>query len=463
MIPIYQRTYSWTEKECLQLWEDILRAGSTPDIKAHFMGSVVYIQDGLYQVMDNAPLLVIDGQQRLTTVTILLTALLEALEALPKGEQEPLDGFSPRKVKNYYLVNPEEEGEKHFKLVLSQIDKESLIALVDGSELPEEHSTRVIENFEFFKDLIGRLENLKPLCAGIAKLLVIDTSLTRGDDNPQLIFESMNSTGKELNQADLVRNFILMGLEPKAQSDLYKRYWRPMELDFGQAAYGEHFDAFMRHFLVLKTGNIPRQNEVYEAFKGYARSSEVAEAGTESLVVDIRKYAGFYCKMALGKESRPAFREVFADIREVKVDVVYPFLLELYDDCQGGLLTEQEFLEILRLTESYVFRRAICAIPPNSLNKTFATFHRAIRKDRYLDSVKAHFLLLPSYRRSLKTSSSEENSRHAICTASERGHTGFEKSKITVAKNVSASTSTLSNTLCLRMRSFQKHGRSTWA
>ena len=399
IIPIYQRTYSWTEKECNQLWDDILRAGKSATIKAHFMGSVVYIQEGLYQVTTNAPLLVIDGQQRLTTITLLLAALEEALEKLPEGKREPLDGFSPRKLRNYYLVNPQEEDQRHHKLVLSQTDKDTLIALINRAEVPAERSLRVTENMKFFRDQISRLDDLTPLCTGIAKLLVIDTSLTRGDDNPQLIFESMNSTGKELSQADLVRNFVLMGLEPKLQTRLYRDYWRPMELDFGQQAYGEQFDAFMRHFLILKTGSIPRQDEVYEAFKAYARSSDVAESGTEALIAEIRRFAGYYCAMALGKEKRPGLRQAFHDLRELRVEVAYPFLLELYNDCAEGLLSDEEFLEIVRLVEAYVFRRAICAIPTNSLNKTFATFGKSLKKDRYLESVVAHLLLLPSYRR----------------------------------------------------------------
>lgn len=399
IIPIYQRTYSWTERECRQLWDDILRAGASPEIKAHFMGSVVYIQDGLYQVTTNSPLLVIDGQQRLTTITLLIAALADALENQPEDGREPIDGFSPRKLRNYYLVNPEEEGERHYKLLLSQTDRETLIALVDRRELPTEASLRVSENIALFRNWIASASDLKIACQGVAKLLVIDTSLTRGEDNPQLIFESMNSTGKELSQADLVRNFVLMGLEPTMQTQLYKDYWRPFELAFGQQAYGEEFDAFMRHYLTLKTGEIPRQDQVYEAFKTYARSKAIAEAGTEALLKDIRSFAGYYCAMALGKEKRPRLREAFHDLRELKVEVAYPFLLEVYDDCAQGRISDDELLEIVRFIEAYVFRRAICAIPTNSLNKTFATFGKALKKDRYLESVRAHFLLLPSYRR----------------------------------------------------------------
>lgn len=395
VIPIYQRAYSWTERECRQLWDDIIRTGSNDDIAAHFVGSIVYIEQGLYQVSSQSPLLVIDGQQRLTTASLILSALAEAL-----GDTEPVDGFSPRKLRNYYLLNPEEDGERRFKLILSQTDKESLIAIVNGAEPPKEHSLRVAENFELFQSLIkGCEDDLTPLCKGLAKLVVVDVALSRDQDNPQLIFESMNSTGRELSQADLIRNFILMGLEPKLQTQLYEQYWRPMELDFGQEAYGSHFDGFMRHYLTVKTGDIPKLREVYEAFKAHSRSPEMAEAGVEALVADIRAFARYFCAMALGAEEDPDLKLAFHDLRELKVDVAYPFLLELYQDYSSGALSAEDLLSAVRLIEAYVFRRAICAIPTNSLNKTFSTFGRALKKDRYLQSIKAHFLMLPSYRR----------------------------------------------------------------
>ncbi|MEE2878743.1 MAG: DUF262 domain-containing protein [Pseudomonadota bacterium] len=396
VIPIYQRTYSWTEKECRQLWDDILRAGRDDSISVHFIGSIVYIEAGLSQVSHQAPLLVIDGQQRLTTVTLLLAALAEAV-----GDEEPLEGFSARKLRNYYLLNPEESGDRHYKLILSQTDKPSLTGIVgQPQEAPAEKSIRIDQNFKLFKDLIaGKSRDLTQICKGLAKLVVVDIALSRDQDNPQLIFESMNSTGRELSQADLIRNFILMGLEPTLQSRLYEQYWRPMETAFGQEAYTTHFDGFMRHYLTVKTGDIPRLDAVYEAFKGHARSPAAAEAGIEALVKDIRDYARYYCAMALSAEADPNLKLAFHDLRELKVDVAYPFLLELYNDFSTGDLSREDFLEAVRLVEAYVFRRAICTIPTNSLNKTFATFTKALKKDRYLESIKAHFLLLPSYRR----------------------------------------------------------------
>jgi uncharacterized protein with ParB-like and HNH nuclease domain/predicted transport protein len=395
VIPIYQRTYSWGERECRQLWDDILRTDRNDAVSAHFVGSIVYVEKGLYSVTSQSPLLVIDGQQRLTTVTLLIEALARSL-----GESEPLEGFSARKLRNYYLLNPEEAGEKHYKLVLSQTDKASLIALLDQLPKPKDHSIQVEANFEFFRGRVAEVKNELPaLCKGLAKLVIVDISLNRDQDNPQLIFESLNSTGRELSQADLIRNFILMGLEPQLQNKLYGQYWRPMEVDFGQAGYATHFDSFMRHYLTVKTAEIPNVREVYEAFKQYARSPKTAAAGVEALVADIRAFAGYYCAMALGSEPDFDLKAAFHDIRELKVDVAFPFLLELYGDYVAQNHAKGELLQAARWVESYVFRRAVCGIPTNSMNKTFATFTRALKKDRYLESIQAHFLLLPSYRR----------------------------------------------------------------
>lgn len=393
VIPIYQRTYSWTERECRQLWDDILRTGHTDSVSAHFVGSIVYVEKGLYQVSSQSPLLVIDGQQRLTTVTLLIEALARAV-----GDSEPLDGFSAKKLRSYYLQNPLEDGDRRYKLILSQTDKAPLISLIDQQPAPQVQSLRVEANFALFQEWIKSANNnLEAICKGLAKLVIVDISLNRDQDNPQLIFESMNSTGRELSQADLIRNFILMRLEPKLQTRLYEQYWRPMEVDFGQEAYATFFDTFMRHYLTVKTGEIPNVNQVYEAFKAYSRSPKAGDV--EKLVADVRAYASYYCAMALGAEKDSALKTVFQDLRELKVEVAYPLLLELYHDYVTKTLSKDELLLATRMVESYVFRRAVCGIPTNSMNRTFASFSRELKKDRYLESIQAQFLLLPSYRR----------------------------------------------------------------
>ena len=395
VIPIYQRNYSWTQAQCQQLWADVLRAGRNGQINAHFIGSIVYVERGLSTVSSQEALLVIDGQQRLTTSMLLIAALAQHFEA--HGIRELLEAFSAKKLRNYYLLNPDEEGERHFKLILSESDKDTLLAILQNTPMPAQPSSRITENYVLFQTLIAANEQeLEAICQGLAKLVIVDVSLDRNQDNPQLIFESMNSTGLELSQADLIRNYILMGLEPGLQTTLYKTYWRPMEQAFGQAAYVLHFDAFMRHYLTAKTGEIPNVREVYVAFKNFART---LKGDIKELVADLHAYASYYCAMALGSESDSALKQAFHDLRELKVDVAYPFLLDVYHDHRQGRLSTQEVLQIVRLVESYVFRRAICAIPTNSQNKTFASLSRTLKKNRYLESVQAALLLLPSYRR----------------------------------------------------------------
>lgn len=395
VIPIYQRNYSWTEYQCRQLWADLLRAGRDEKINTHFIGAIVYVERGLSNVVQQEALLVIDGQQRLTTSTLLIAALAQHFEK--NNIPELLEAFSAKKLRNYYLLNPDEDGERHYKLLLSETDKETLLALLKSTPQPNEPSTRIIGNYTLFQSLItNHQDELEAICKGLAKLMIVDVSLDRSQDNPQLIFESMNSTGLELSQADLIRNFILMGLEPKLQTELYNNYWRPMEKAFGQDAYVVHFDSFMRHYLTTKTGDIPNVREVYVAFKNFARNQK---CDIKELVADIHAFASYYCAMALGHEKHLGLKQAFHDLRELRVDVAYPFLLELYHDYKQDRLSVEELLQVVRLVESFVFRRAVCGIATNSLNKIFAAMGSQLKKDRYVESVQATFMLLPSYRR----------------------------------------------------------------
>ena len=195
IIPIYQRTYSWTEKECRQLWGDILRAGRDESIDVHFIGSIVYIEEGLSAVTRQSPNLVIDGQQRLTTITLLLAALVEVV-----GESEPVEGFSAGEIRESYLVNHRRSGEEFYKLLLTNTDRDTLKAIVAGHDLPDAKSERILTNYEMLRDwLSAGGDVIEAVCAGLAKLIMVDIALSREHDNPQLIFESMNSTGRELS------------------------------------------------------------------------------------------------------------------------------------------------------------------------------------------------------------------------------------------------------------------------
>ncbi|NLY23149.1 MAG: DUF262 domain-containing protein, partial [Bacteroidales bacterium] len=290
-IPIYQRLYSWTENECEKLCDDIITTGSK-DIPSHFIGSIMYIEKGLYQISKPEPLLVIDGQQRLTTVSLLLEALARKI-----GDNE-IEGFSAKKIRHYYLINPLETGDRKYKLLLSQNDRNTYISIIEQREYPKDFSVRIKDIFEYFTNKIDKLSenDIQNLCLGLSKLFIVDISLSRDKDNPQLIFESMNSTGKDLSQADLIRNFMLMRLDGETQKRLYEDYWRPMELEFGQEAYSSYFDSFMRHDLTMKTGNIPKISEVYEEFKKYFYNSR---RDNEEELKELKKYAAYFCAMAL--------------------------------------------------------------------------------------------------------------------------------------------------------------------
>jgi len=387
IIPIYQRTYSWTLKECKQLWDDMIKAGKDDKMSSHFLGSIAYVEKGLYQISTIPKLLLIDGQQRLTTISLLLSALTEVLKS-------PINEMSSDKLKNYYLINRDEEKEKRYKLILTKSDKEALFKIIDHKELPDEDSQRIKENYEFFTEQISR-SDIEEVLKGLNKLIIIDVSLDRERDNPQLIFESLNSTGLELTQADLIRNYILMGLEKQEQDNLYTNYWSPMEKSFGYAKYSALFDRFMRDYLTIKTGKIPNIKDVYSVFKLYAQKFK----DIRELVADIYKYSKYFVNIALEKEQDNEIKAIFSDINTLKVDVSYPFLLQVYEDYKQERITKEEFMQILRYVESYVFRRAICGIPTNSLNKTFANLYKEIKPENYLESFEAALLLKDSYRR----------------------------------------------------------------
>ncbi len=248
VIPIYQRTYSWTMRQCQQLWDDILRVADDPKAPGHFIGSIVYIHEGIYVATSVSELLVIDGQQRLITLSLLLSALAKAIE------KSDAKSMISRKIKEYYLFNALEEGDLNYKLIPTKSDKETYTLLIDGNELPPSPSKRLIDNYQFFEKKINETGmDLIKLYEGIGKLLIVEVSLNRDNDNPQLIFESLNSTGLDLSQADLIRNYILMGLEPKKQGELYKDYWFPMEQSFDHSERSPQFDRFIRDYLTICT------------------------------------------------------------------------------------------------------------------------------------------------------------------------------------------------------------------
>ena len=254
--------------------------------------------------------------------------------------------------------------------------------------------SRVPENFEFFKSKLAEPEiDLVSICLGLDKLVVVDVHLTRGEDDPQLVFETMNSTGKKLSQADLIRNFVLMDMPPKAQAELYEGYWYPMEQRF-TGAFADRFDEFVRNYLTLRTGDIPRLDSIYDAFKYYAQKQSELGLDRRGLVEDLHQNSIWYAAMAFGKERRPRLAHLFYDIEQLRATVVYPFLLRVYQDFSEQVIDEGRFAAVLEMTIAYLFRRGVCRIPTNTLNGTFATLANAIDRQDYVVSIAARYVSL---------------------------------------------------------------------
>ncbi len=391
VVPIYQRTYNWYLTQCTKLLQDIIRASRELNAPGHFVGSIVYFQENIQNTTGIPKLLLIDGQQRLTTVSLLVAALAHFI----KEKGISID-TTPTKLQNYYLLNADEDGGLHFKLLLTRRDKETIKALIKGNPLPKDASLRVVENYAFFKEQIN-VENVAFIYSGIQRLFVVDVALERDKDNPQLIFESLNSTGLRLSQADLIRNFILMGQDVTIQTELYECFWHPMESSYGNE-YSSIFDKFMRDYLSVKTGIIPNIDQVYDFFKNYVQSGK-APQNIHELVKDIYNFSCYYVDMVLHTVKGPKLKVLFKNLSKLQVAVSYPFLLAVFNDYSNKRLSIEDFGEILQLTENYVFRRAICGVPTNSLNKTFLTLYRNVVVDNYLESVKAAYQSLESYKR----------------------------------------------------------------
>ncbi|GHQ36954.1 hypothetical protein VN1221_13190 [Helicobacter pylori] len=384
VIPIYQRLYSWEKEQCEQLWDDIIKIGGNDKMDGHFIGSILYVLDSITH--SNNALLIIDGQQRLTTITLLLTALRNHLS----------DEVKRKEIENRYLINSDKDGDKKFRLILSESDKDTLLSLIDKDRRkPSEPSSKIMENFKLFGEWISKnTDKLGTIFKGLEKLTIVWIALEKGKDDPQLIFESMNSKGMELAQTDLIRNYIIMETEVEKQEGFYNKYWRAMEEDFKQDK--KLFDRFVRHYLTIKTREIPNINKVYAAFKDYQQKKGI---GIEDLLKDLQKYYGYFCQIALKKEDDKDLNKALGFLVDLEMDVIYPLLLELYSDYSNGVLSKDDFRHSIALIESYLFRRAVCGLGTNSLNKVFPSFTKHIQKDEYFKSLKAHFCYLTNNQR----------------------------------------------------------------
>ncbi|GAA8402768.1 DUF262 and DUF1524 domain-containing protein [Helicobacter pylori] len=303
-----------------------------------------------------------------------------------------MEKFSRKEIENRYLINSNKDGDKKFRLILSESDKDTLLSLIDENKRkPSELSVKIVENFKLFEKWISEnTDKLETICKGLEKLMIVWIALEKGKDDPQLIFESMNSKGIELTQTDLIRNYIVMETETEEkQKNFYNRYWRAMEKDFTQNE--TLFNRFVRHYLTIKTGKIPNEKRVYEAFKDYQQKEGIE---IENLLKDLQKYCGYFCQIAFKKkeaDNDEKLNKALSFLVDLEMDVVYPLLLELYSDYRDGVLFKQDFIPIIELTESYLCRRAVCGLGTNSLNKIFPSFTKKIDKKQYLKSVEKHF------------------------------------------------------------------------
>ncbi|MBB6097904.1 uncharacterized protein with ParB-like and HNH nuclease domain/predicted transport protein [Deinobacterium chartae] len=412
LVPIYQRKYSWQRAQCEQYWNDLLMAGRSERVQSHFLGAVVYIGHGVYSASDVSQLLVIDGQQRLTTTTLLMIALARALDAgreifLETGAN---DGtittmrVTASRIRENYLVNRHEEGsDSYHKLLLTSTDRDALRRLVDGAPLADAPSTRLLENLAFFEERLRTPDlDLRDVYKGLQKLVIVDVALEQGHDNPQLIFESMNSTGLDLSQADLIRNYVLMGLEPKEQTRLYRTYWSRMEaLLSAPERQPDDFDRFVRDYLSLRgSSSVPaRLKDVYAAFKKHVQTQP--GLATADLVSDLHTAAVRYAALLDPQrhEADPEVRRALLDLHALELDVWYPFGLHAYGAWQGGHLDKPEFLQVLRLLESYLFRRWVSGLGTQGLNKFFPALPAQLDESAYLDSFRDVLYAQRSYLR----------------------------------------------------------------
>ena len=337
-----------------------------------------------------APCLIYDGQQRLTTITLILKTLSRHL----KDHTAP-DGFGPDQIGSEYLVNPFGKGDQHYRLMLKAGDAETLLALIHDRPLPAEPSSRITDALAFFETRIKQLgPDVSALCAGLRKLRIVAFQLKEGEDNPHRIFETMNTCGRDLTCADMIGNFILMPLDRERQERLYTDHLRPIERGFERHGE-EHFDVFIRDFLTLRTGEVPKQGEEYAAFKTHARSRRVEDAGPEALSADLRGCADHYRAMVLGEEADAELALAFAELACLDMKPVWPFLLHLYGDHAGERLSRHDLLTLTRLVTAYVMRRAVCGDRPAAPPQVFATASRSVDPERYVESVRAYFLCLP--------------------------------------------------------------------
>ena len=392
IIPVFQRDFSWTREQREQLWSDVLHASAGNSDSTHFMGSIVYIGADLGAAFTSW--LLIDGQQRLTTLTLLMIALRDHIrESNWQGSE---DGPTAERIDAYYLRNVHESGQRQYKLVLRRKDNDTLKALIAGQELPEfqsDQSELIIDAYEHFRSALKEPScNPELVYRGIARLNIVDVTLNRGLDNPQLVFESMNSTGIDLRQSDLVRNYLLMGLEESEQTRLYDQYWSKIESYFRTSESA--LDWFLRDYMALEQGLTQqiRLDRVYVEFKSF----RVGDTRTplEELLVDMvrvaRSYASF---LGIAPMRRPWLAESMGHMRSLNTTQGL-LIMRLYDFHERELLAQEEFIEAVKLVESYLLRRAILGLQARNYWSVFARVAHQLSADSVFESLQVELARL---------------------------------------------------------------------
>ena len=302
LIPVYQRYYSWDIEQCRRLWNDIVDMQKR-NKAGHFVGSIVNIAE---QAMPTGvqKYMIIDGQQRMTTLTLLLLALRDYAIQHPEDTT-----INSRRIDNMLLKNEYEVGDERYKLLLTETDRDILIRLVESKPIPDGTKSRLIDNYKFFSGKIAD-RDLQPaeIYESIGKLQIVNITLDRTMDDAQAIFESLNSTGKELSESDLIRNYVLMGLEPSEQTYVYEHLWRPMEQLFLYETQDSVMDSFFRHYLTMKLTRIPKQGRVYEEFKLYHLNCEFGTI--RELCQDLLNYAKFYTDIVFKRSNNAELKRL---------------------------------------------------------------------------------------------------------------------------------------------------------
>lgn len=385
VIPVYQRNYDWSTSQCKQLLDDILEVGTSTKMNAHFIGSVVYVHDDVYTSSRLKELTVIDGQQRLTTLTLIYLALYRlAIEIGDKGLEA--------EISETYLTNKFAPEEEKLKLRPTENNDKAIKYLL-RSDKDEEFSdfSKVIDNFNYFNNRITE-ENLEFVLKGLAKLMFVEISLDREKDDPQRIFESLNSTGLELSQADLIRNYILMGLNRRDQNKIYNNYWEIIEkLAKDETLNTSKVSDFIRDYLTLANNKIPNKSKVYLEFKAKFPTKDLQEL--EANLSPIKSLVKFYNKLLNPKnETDKDIRLQLEYINRLEINVAYPFLMKVYEDYSEKVIDKTTFIRVLDFIQSFAWRRFIVGLPTNALNKIFMTLYEKVDKKEYLLSLQRELL-----------------------------------------------------------------------